>query len=162
MPSNEAAKEVLDAIPTVMRVIRSEVRNQRKTYLSVPQFRTLAFLEITPGATLSEVAEHVGLTLPAMSRLVDGLVTRDLIARSASHDDRRRVDLSLTVEGKSILLDSRRLAQARLAEYLAPLSAVEKETVVRAMRLLKGIFASSHHVPVGASAVEAAVVAEPR
>jgi len=36
------------------------------------------------------VAEHVGLRLPSMSALIDGLVERGLVARRQSAVDRRR------------------------------------------------------------------------
>ena len=51
--------------------------------LSVPQFRTLLFLRRHPGASLSEVAEHIGLTLPSISKMIDRLEARDLLARLA-------------------------------------------------------------------------------
>ena len=41
---DECSREVLDTIPLVMQTIRSEVRRQRRSDLSVPQFRTLAFV----------------------------------------------------------------------------------------------------------------------
>ena len=141
MVSNrKASQEVLEMVPVVMRVIRREVRRHRQFDLSVPQFRALAFLEFFPGATLSDTAEHVGLTLPGMSRLIDGLVERALIERIVSRGDRRRVELTLTATGKAILADARRLAQEKLAEFLAPLSARENTLVIDAMRILRTVF----------------------
>ena len=86
----ETAHQVLDVIPLVMRTIRSEFRSQRSTELSVPQFRTLAFLRNNDGASLSSLANHLGLTLPSMSKLVDGLVSRGFVARTEHQGDRRR------------------------------------------------------------------------
>ena len=45
------------------------------------QFRTLAFVDANQGASLSEVAGHIGLGLPSMSKLVDALVNRELLTR---------------------------------------------------------------------------------
>lgn len=134
------AREVLETIPMVMRTIRCQVRSQRQSDLSVPQFRTLGYLHRHPGCTLSDVSEHVGLTLPAMSRLVDGLVHRELLTRNVSVDDRRRVELSLTKSGAAILEESRDMAQARLAEILEPLSPGEMEQVLTAMQHLRSAF----------------------
>jgi hypothetical protein len=44
----------------------------------MPQFRTLAVIDRNANASLSDVTEHIGLTLPSMSKLVDGLVARKL------------------------------------------------------------------------------------
>ena len=70
------AREVLDTVPLVMRFIRDQVRRRRTAGLSLPQFRTLIFLNRIKNSSLSAVAEHLGLSLPAMSRLINGLVAR--------------------------------------------------------------------------------------
>ena len=48
---------------------------------------------------LSELNEHVLLSQPALSRMVDRLVARGLIAREPDPRDRRSVLLSLTAAG---------------------------------------------------------------
>lgn len=141
--SDECSREVLDTIPLLMQAIRSEVRRRHKPDLSVPQFRTLAVVYHEPGASLSQVAEHLGLTLPSMSRVVDGLVARALLARETCAADRRRLGLSVTPAGRSVFMAVRKLAQARLAEMLEPLSASERTAVVSAMRALRGVFSAA-------------------
>jgi DNA-binding MarR family transcriptional regulator len=97
MPSislDECARQVLETVPLVMRTVRAEMRRHRAADLSVPQFRTLTFLSRQAGASLSQVAEHIGLTLPSMSSLVEGLVERKLILRNTHSVDRRRVTLT--------------------------------------------------------------------
>ena len=136
------AHEILEVIPQIMRAIRTEMRSRRTSELSVPQFRMLAFLNRQAGASLSEVAEHVGLTLPSTSTSVDRLVTRKLVAREASKTDRRRVTLSLTPAGKAILKSARKGTQTRLAEILNGLSAADRVTVMRAMQALHPLFTS--------------------
>lgn len=138
---DDCSKEVLDTIPLLMQAIRTEVRSQRKSDLSVPQFRVLAFLYRNPGASLSQAAEHVGLTLPSMSKIVDGLVERGYVRRETCPDDRRRVDLGLTSTGKSVLAVARDAAQERLSVMLAPLSVSDRTAVVSAMRALRNVFA---------------------
>jgi len=69
---DECARQVLETVPLVMRTVRAEMRRRRTADLSVPQFRTLNFLNRQAGASLSQVAEHIGLTLPSMSLLVEG------------------------------------------------------------------------------------------
>jgi len=140
---DECAREVLDVVPLIMRTIRAEMRRHRTPGLSVPHFRVLAFLNRNEGASLSEVAEYIGLTLPSMSTLIDGLVTRELVTRQTSPSDRRRVTLALTARGKSTLAAARRETQAQLAESLATLTATERATVVRAMQALCAVFTPS-------------------
>ncbi len=51
---------------------------------------------------LSELGRHVLLSQPALSRLVDRLVERGLVARCADPSDARASHLSLTEEGSAL------------------------------------------------------------
>jgi DNA-binding MarR family transcriptional regulator len=138
---DECAREVLETVPPVMRVIRSELRKHGARELSVPQFRTLNFLSGHKGTSLSEVAEHIGLTLPSMSTLIDGLVTRNFAVRRTHPNDRRRMTLELTERGQSTLRRARVATQEYLAELLESLSPDDRNTVTKSMRILRSIFA---------------------
>lgn len=142
-PSAEVcAQEVLEVVPVVMRTIRAELRRHRAADLSIPQFRTLAFIDRNADASLSDVAEHIGLTLPSLSKIVDGLVNRKFVTRQTARDDRRRMTLALTARGLNALETSRAATRACLAEDLAALSDRQRETVVQAMEILRPIFAA--------------------
>ena len=93
---SDCAREVLDVVPLAMRMIRNQLRKHGAREMSVPHFRTLIFLNRHGGASLSEVADHLGLTLPSMSELIDGLVNCGLATRKTDPDDRRRMILTLT------------------------------------------------------------------
>ncbi len=134
------AQEVLDVVPIVMKAIRAEVRRHRAADLSVPQFRTLAYIDRNVDASLSDVAEHIGLTLPSMSKIVDGLVTRKLVTRQTHPTDRRRMTLALTARGLTALQTSRAATRACLAEDLAALSDRQRETIVQALEFLRPVF----------------------
>ncbi len=135
------AQEVLEVVPVVMRTIRAELRHHRAADLSVPQFRTLAFIDRNTDTSLSEVVEHIGLTLPSMSKIVDGLVTRKLVTRQTARDDRRRMTLALTARGLTALETSRAATRACLAEDLAALTDRQRDMIVQAMGILRPVFA---------------------
>jgi len=135
------AQEILEVVPVVMRTIRAEMRRHRTADLSVPQFRTLAFIDRNVDASLSDVAEHIGLTLPSMSKIVDGLVARKLVTRQTHATDRRRMMLALTARGLTALQTSREATRACLAEDLAALSDRQRETIAQAMEILRPVFA---------------------
>jgi DNA-binding MarR family transcriptional regulator len=137
----QCAQEMLEVVPMIMRAIRSQMRSHRTPDLSVPQFRTLNFLGRHQGASLSHVAEHIGLTRPSASKLIDGLVQRGLVSREGSLVDRRRVILGLTNQGGSTLRAARAAAQAELASRLATLPSGEQVSVEQAMRTLRPLFA---------------------
>ncbi|HET6449953.1 MAG TPA: MarR family transcriptional regulator [Spirochaetia bacterium] len=129
------AQAVLDVVPSVMRFIRAEMRGSRAD-LSVPQFRSLLYIARHEGASLREVAAHLGLTPPSASKMIDGLQRRTLVRRRSSTEDRRRITLGLTPSGAAQLRQSMAAARRKLAGRLGDLAPEELETVTAAMRIL--------------------------
>jgi DNA-binding MarR family transcriptional regulator len=134
------ARELMDTVPQIVQAIRVEMRLGRGANISIPQFRTLRFIQRNPDSSLSDIADHLGLTLPSVSKLVDGLVKQKLVNRRESTTDRRRLILGLTPSGEPIVNIARANAQASLAKTLGHLSDNELETVMRAMKLLRPLF----------------------
>ena len=140
--SDEAARELLEVVPVIVKDIRSEMRSRRSPDLTVPQFRTLAFVDRNKGTSLSAVANHMGLTLPSTSRLVDGLIARGMLTREDNPADRRRVKLGVTNHGLTILETSRRGTLTYLTDKIASLSAEDREVIVKAMKAMRSVFIS--------------------
>lgn len=131
------AREILEVVPIVMRGIRQEIRKHGARELSVPQFRSLSFINRHKGASLSEVAEHIGLTLPSMSTMIEGLVVRNYAVRRTDSSDRRRMTLTLTERGQTILQSARAATQARLAERIGRLQETDRKTIIASMQILR-------------------------
>ena len=136
------AHELMDTAPKIMQAIRVEMRRGRGSDISIPQFRSLAFIQRNPDSSLSSLAEHLGLTLPSVSKLVDGLVKQKLVIRQESITDRRCLTLVLTETGAAIVNSARVDAQSNLAKKMVHLSDDELETIYQAMQLLRPIFVS--------------------
>ena len=139
------AHELMDTAPQIVQSIRVEMRRGRGSDISIPQFRALRFIQRNPDSSLSNVAEYLGLTLPSMSKLVDGLVTDDLVIRQESKADRRRMTLELTGTGAAIVNAARAGAQTNLARKIKGLSDEELETIHQAMKILHPIFAGQEN-----------------
>jgi DNA-binding MarR family transcriptional regulator len=135
-------RELMDTAPQIMQAIRVEMRRGRGSDISIPQFRTLAFIQRNPDSSLSSLADHLGLTLPSVSKLVDGLVKQGLITRQESTTDRRCLTLMLTDVGASIVNSARTDAQANLAKKLDCLSDSDLQKIYAAMQLLRPIFST--------------------
>jgi len=70
--------------------------------LTVPQWRVIVVLgEERDGATVSEVADRIGVTLPATSRQLRRLVGRGLVTLARDERDRRAARARLTTEGNA-------------------------------------------------------------
>ena len=135
-----AAKALLRVMPRVMQAVRTEMRASRTIPLSVPQFRALYFIGRREDPSLSDVAAFVGVALPTMSRLVNGLVERKLVARCGHADDRRRLTLRLTERGQGMVQAAHAFTEASLAARLSPFRDAELSVILRAMELLLPVF----------------------
>ena len=137
---DESVSLLLDAIPLTLGVLRAEVRKLCPSHLTVPQFRTLTFLCCTPGASLSDLAEFIGITLPSASNLIDGLVEHQLVTRAMAVNDRRRAILDITEHGEAVLASVREASAVVIARHMETLSDDERKTLSSAMRILLSVF----------------------
>jgi DNA-binding MarR family transcriptional regulator len=81
---------------------------------------------LSDGSTMSSaLASRLAVSPPSVSSVVDGLVNRGLVERRHGEDDRRRVPLQLTEEGREILAQADRHVDARLAGLVANLGAAD-------------------------------------
>jgi DNA-binding MarR family transcriptional regulator len=137
-PSSCAA-QLIEVTPVIMRSIRSEMRRRTMPDLSVPQFRTLSYLQKNPRTSLSDLSEHLGLTLPSTSKLIQNLVKQKVVARRHAAD-RRRVCLVLTSEGLAAFDRARTETRQKMAEKLNSLTNEQLATVSSAMKILHTAF----------------------
>lgn len=137
----QTAALVMDNVPLLMHLLRTKFREKRVAELSMVQFRTLAFVDAHHGASLSDVAGHIGLGLPSMSKLVDALVNRKLLTRELHGEDRRRICLTLTSKGKRELTEAHQHTQSFFAENFSKLTDDERTQIADAMNVMKKLFA---------------------
>jgi DNA-binding MarR family transcriptional regulator len=78
---------------------------------SFSQVKMLFLLEDGGEHSVKEIADGLGLSLPAASRAVDGLSQRGYVTRRASARDRRSRLVALTQDGRAVV---ERVLRARL------------------------------------------------
>jgi DNA-binding MarR family transcriptional regulator len=104
--------------------------------VSTVQLRAVTVLESDPGINLGRLAESMGVALSTASRLVERLVSAELVDRRTSDVNRREVTLRLTEHGRRTLAryDALRLeGMHRLLERLSP---DQREAVTAGLRVL--------------------------
>jgi DNA-binding MarR family transcriptional regulator len=80
--------------------------------LSMTQMKTLSMLDdCLQEVSVKELSDLLGLSLPATSRTVDGLLRRGLLSRHEDAEDRRIKRVRLTGEGRAVV---QRIVTARL------------------------------------------------
>ncbi|OUL28432.1 MarR family transcriptional regulator [Nostoc sp. T09] len=139
-PSEECASRVMETVPLLMRFIRADMRSHNAESLSIPQLRSLAFLNRNPGASLSEVAEHLGVTCATASTTIERLVQRNLVQRTDHPQERRRIVLNLTEEGKLLLQQSQATTRTHIADILESLTPEQVSHIEEGLALLKNVF----------------------
>ena len=87
-------------------------------------------------ATLNEVAVSVRRGAPAVSRAVDALVRAGLVERAADPNNRRRLQLGLTTDGRA-LLSAAPKAGSGLESKLNRLAPSELRAIERGLEILE-------------------------
>jgi DNA-binding MarR family transcriptional regulator len=138
--ADQLAQQLLQVVPLVMGALRTEVRRHRDEALTLAEYRVLVFLRDERDVSLSALAEHIGLSLPSMSKKVDRLVTQGLISRTEALGDRRRLALCLTDAGAVTVEGALAATQAALAQAAADMDAAQREKVFEALDALRSLF----------------------
>jgi len=94
--------------------------------LSLTQVKTLHVLQADAEVTVKEVAGLLHMSLPAMSRSLDGLVQRGYVERLESDRDRRARFVRLLPAGRAVLEDIEQARVSALEDIIATLSDEER------------------------------------
>ncbi|MBV8386714.1 MAG: MarR family transcriptional regulator [Acidimicrobiia bacterium] len=103
-------------VRTLIRLARLLERGAGE--LSLPQIRVLALVD-EGGERASHLADKLAVAKPTITAVVDGLVERGYVKRTADCDDRRVTKITLTASGRKALYDAEHAMHARLHEVLA-------------------------------------------
>ena len=96
----------------------------------------LAAVDATAGGTLNQVAARVKRGAPAVSRAVDALVRAGLVDRQPDPNNRRRLQLRLTEEGRS-RLNQPPVADSSLEGRISKLAHSEQRALERGIEILE-------------------------
>ena len=136
-------KEIEEGMLAVRRsmardFMRAAVQALGERDLTILQFGTLLLLEDGQERTVGALAEQIGRSMSATSRMIDQLVKRELLRRQEDPNDRRARRVTLSAAGRKLLLTMmRRRAEAEL-RLMDSLPLADQQIVVRAMELLAG------------------------
>ncbi|MCZ7588988.1 MAG: MarR family transcriptional regulator [Gaiella sp.] len=125
--------------PAILRLARKLRRETEALGVTSHQAALLGFVFARPGLSLRELADAEGISPPSLSGHVDRLEAAGLLVRVRSTDDRRRVGLELTKEGRAVVRRVRARRTTWLAERLAGLSDDDRERVEAALPALSAL-----------------------
>jgi DNA-binding MarR family transcriptional regulator len=123
MPSREPSlprRVILDCIRTIVRSLRISSREaERELGLTSAQLFVLQKLRRGDKLSINELAELTFTHQSSVSAVVAKLADQGLVKRSVSAKDARRIEVSLTPEGKAAIARAPEAAQARLLSSIA-------------------------------------------
>jgi DNA-binding MarR family transcriptional regulator len=101
-----------------------------KLGLSLSQIKALrALVDADEPLSLGALGDELGLSLPAVSRAVDGLVKREFVTRQEDPVDRRCKRLALTRKGRRTYAQLYALRVAGLREFVEELDEDERDAL---------------------------------
>ena len=126
--------------PSVMRLAR-RLRQMRddSVDLNSNQLSAMAVLLNSGDLLMGELAAAEKMQPPSMTRIVNGLEARGFVARRPHPDDRRQCLVTLSGEGRKILLANRRRRDEWLAIRIAQLAPGEREVLREAIEILEKV-----------------------
>jgi DNA-binding MarR family transcriptional regulator len=140
---SNVADRLLEIVPRATRRIRRQMRAHGTPGLTVAQLRAMIYLRREPGAGLSALADHLGMSLPASSALAQRLVVAGMIDRTGNPTERRRIRLQLTTSGADHLAKAQAAVRGWLADELAALTPAEQARLAGGLEMLDRIGQSS-------------------
>lgn len=135
--SPDLSREASDLRIAVFRLAR-RMRTQRAVdSMSDGQFAVLAALWVHGPHTLGELADRERVSAPSMNRTVNCLQDAGYTERSADESDGRKVVISLTEAGRSVVDETARRRDAWVEEALGDLDADDRDVLVRAAEIMQ-------------------------
>jgi DNA-binding MarR family transcriptional regulator len=132
-----------ESVPPAWRQTRNQIRRiaVEKFQVTEEQFQVLRRIR-KGSASVSALAEVSQTSRSAVSKVVDVLVRRGLIARSQDAEDRRNVPLALTDEGQSVMEAIFVEAETWLSARFENFDPDELETLLQGMETLRKAFSN--------------------
>ncbi|MGB0834079.1 MAG: MarR family winged helix-turn-helix transcriptional regulator [Psychrobium sp.] len=131
----EKHEELLTSIRKVIRAIDLHSKHLNKSSgLTGPQLLIMQEIARVKGVTASQVAKQINLSAATVTNIVDRLEKRELVNRVRSTEDKRRVGLFLTSDGRNLLIDAPQPLQEHFIQKFCGLEEWEKSLLLSSMQ----------------------------
>ncbi|MEH6488556.1 MarR family transcriptional regulator [Hyphomonas oceanitis] len=141
MPALPPASDLRDHMGFWLRVVSNQVSHAFAGKLAakgvtVAEWVMMRALYGAEPMAPSQLAESMGMTRGAITKLADRLIGKALVVRRASDADARAQTLSLTGQGVALVPDLAALADRNDAEWFGHLARSDRETLERILKQL--------------------------
>jgi DNA-binding MarR family transcriptional regulator len=131
----EVAADLRITIHRLVKLLRRQTNNDSD--LSLTERSTMGSLYNHGELLSSALAQMEKVTTQSMSQIINHLYELNYIQKTPSEEDKRKVLLSLTAEGRAFVEDSRQRKQEWLAHALhEKVSPAEKDLLMEALKIM--------------------------
>lgn len=131
----ETADQVLVALRRILRAIDIHSRNlAQEQGLTVPQLIVLRAIAQRGTPTTGELARAVSLSNATLTSILDRMERHQMVKRSRSDVDRRRVHVEITPKGQALLDRSPSLLHDRFLEQYGQLKEWEQTLILSSLQ----------------------------
>jgi DNA-binding MarR family transcriptional regulator len=135
MPSlGKKEKEMMDHLETLVHRYVLVGEQPANDLCRKPEITMIEILGKHGSMIMSELADHARLCLSTATGVIDGLVTKALVSRQRSDQDRRIVRVELTAEGRKIYEQAVDVRLGMVRGMLGALNKEEQDTFVSLFR----------------------------
>jgi DNA-binding MarR family transcriptional regulator len=136
---DEEVTAVFDPLRRLVHALHVASREtERRLGVTGAQLFVLTQLRATPSLSINALAERTMTHQSTVSVVVRRLVRRKLVKKVRAQDDARRVELTLTSAGVSLLKRAPEVLQVRLANAIGALGAAERRALANGLEHLVG------------------------
>jgi DNA-binding MarR family transcriptional regulator len=121
--------EFIDLIFVINRLTKEGLENEKGSP-SYIQLQALSFISNQKNPIIKSVAEHLNITPPSATFLINNLIKLELVNRLHNTQDKRMVHLVISKKGKKELAKSFLKSKKHLYKKLSLLSARERKNFI--------------------------------
>ena len=141
MPSRRPVSDLTAHVGFWLRLVSNHVSQAfaarlADRHITVAEWSLMRALYDRAPTPPSRIADEMGMTRGAITKLADRLIAKSLIVREASADDGRAQTLALTERGAALVPDLAELADRNDAAFFGSLADADREALQRILRTL--------------------------
>ena len=138
-------QEMIKLLPQITRGFAHYEHNYlTKGEITLPQFWVLDYLYRNKTAKMSELAQYLGTTRPAITGLVDRLIIQKLVNRKDDPDDRRIVWIELTSRGNNII---RKIKEQKTKALIKIFSRISSKDRIHYLNIIEQVVKIVNNLP---------------
>lgn len=132
------AQRLLDLLNALGSTTFRQLLWQRASELDLTYAQSQVLFHVAdhPGCHMGEVAKAFGVTLPAVTHIIDRLEEKKFVVRGDHPADRRVYVLELTAPGKALVQELHTMQMRGVEDVLARMSAEDRARVIKGLEAL--------------------------